>query len=611
MAIELFKSFVAQMADYIARHNGNYALIESTLNLILSQLTGQSGGLAVPYGLQEIFDRRGLIGVGSYDFNAGVLSGPDYNFTVQAGAYYNAGTFYHKAGTSILSMAGKATGTYYLNLDAAGNPLVASGADGSTTRQFAWDSSTHTISAKALYTGVSILFDGDDYADMLTSAARAKTFTKVADRLEELEGLVADMSGFYAWDHTTGLDVYYKAGKCRDADSQIHNTAAGHVTCTNEATNYIECDPATGTVSVNQTAFTSGKIPLFVAIAAGGAITTLTDNRTWACVGGGGGGGGHAQNTDTGTTASEFGLDTDATGNPTGRVGLKVFNGDNPAAFLKFNRDTGKWEYSEDGGDTWKNFGQVELDLGTQELCKYVPFQDPPLALEDLERDSSVAYELLDLSTLITAPLGVAAVAIRVQFWDSTPGPGTNALFRKAGIGEAPAIANTVWADQLDPATLLIPVSDALALEYFINASGAGAANIRVFLAGYLEKVTGVGTQDTSFSHAGMNVGAGTSATFNLTGFLNRGLCHYFKVQETGEAMTGTYDLHLYARDTFLAGDLLYKLEDVNPAAAYEDWLPFWLQDRDESHELHIKIINNDEAEAGVFSISLNSEQFA
>jgi hypothetical protein len=188
-AYSLFKSFAAGMVDYIARHNSNYALIESALNAMQSQLTGQAAGvLAVPLGVQEIFDRRGLMGIGSYDFNEGALTGPDYNFTVQAGAYYNAGTFYHKAGTSTLAMAGLAAGTYYLNLDSAGNPLVAATPDGTTSRQFSWNGSS--ISAKALYAGVNVLFDGDDYADMLTSAARAKTFQRVADRLEEIETLL-------------------------------------------------------------------------------------------------------------------------------------------------------------------------------------------------------------------------------------------------------------------------------------------------------------------------------------------------------------------------------------------------------------------------------------
>jgi hypothetical protein len=134
-------------------------------------------------------DRRGLVGIGSYDFSEGTLSGPNYNLVVQAGAYYNAGVFYHKVAASTLSMAGMGAGTHYLNLDGAGNPLVGTSADATTTRQFSWDGSH--ISSKALYSGVNILFDGDDYGDSLTSTARNKTFTKLADRLEEIEVLLA------------------------------------------------------------------------------------------------------------------------------------------------------------------------------------------------------------------------------------------------------------------------------------------------------------------------------------------------------------------------------------------------------------------------------------
>ena len=78
-------------------------------------------------------------------------------------------------------------GTYYINLDAAGNPLASTTPDASTTRQFSWDGSH--ANAKALYAGVSVLFDGDDYADCLTSAFRGKTFNRLADRLEEIEQL--------------------------------------------------------------------------------------------------------------------------------------------------------------------------------------------------------------------------------------------------------------------------------------------------------------------------------------------------------------------------------------------------------------------------------------
>jgi hypothetical protein len=609
--ISLFKSFIYGMTDYIQQHNANATLIESTLNQLLAQLTGQAGGLSVPYGLMEIFDRRGLIGRDSYDFDEGVLSGPNYYFDVDPGAYWDgAGNFYRKATSSTLTLAGKSTGTYYINLDSGGNPLVSSSADGTTTRQFHWDSATHTISAKAIYSGVVVLFDGDDYADQLTSAARAKSFTRVADRLEEIEQLLGEMSAFYAYDYDSGLDFYYKAGKVRN-DSVITDTPAGHVTCVNAATNYIEVDPATGTVSVNQAGFTSGLIPLHLAVAAGGIITSHTDKRTWAISGTGGGGGGHTQNTDVGTTASEFLIDMDATGSPSGRAGLGVENGDDPNAYLKFDRDTGHWVYSEDGGTIWKTLGDFDPNFGAQELTKYVAKEDPDLALEDLARDSSVDYEDLDLSLYIGALQGIQAVVLRIQFFDDAPGEDVNVKFKKKGSAFSPALAYTVWANSQQLHTLVIPTDDDYFLQYFVTASGAGTANLRVFVVGYLEKVTGVGTQDRTLIHAGISVGSGATVDTNIASYINRGLTHYLKVRETGALVTGNYDVHLYAKDTFLAADLLYKAEGVSPASDYEDWLPFWLQDKDLTKEVHCRIINHDLAQTGVYEITLTSEQFA
>jgi hypothetical protein len=185
MSYSLFKSFVYGMLDYIAQHNANYTTIETALNQLAGMINGQAGVNAVPDGLEEIFDRRGLIGIGSYDFSAGAST----SIVVAAGAYYYPGFFYHKATQTTLSLVGRGAGTYYVNLDSAGTPFIGTAADTTTTRQFYWNGTT-TTSAKAVYAGVNTLFDGDDYADMLTSAARAKTFTKVADRLEEIEVLL-------------------------------------------------------------------------------------------------------------------------------------------------------------------------------------------------------------------------------------------------------------------------------------------------------------------------------------------------------------------------------------------------------------------------------------
>jgi hypothetical protein len=425
--IELFKSFVYGMADYIARHNANYSLIESSLNQVLGQLTGQSGSLSVPWGLQEIFDRR-------------------------------------------------------------------------------------------------------------------------------------------------------------------------------------EVDPANGNVSVNQTGFTAGRIPLYLVVTDASSITTITDKRTWAVYGaGGGGGGGHTQNTDLGTTGNTFTLNLDEAAEPSQDCKLEVERGTSPNVAVRWNEATDKWEYTEDGSN-WKGFGEVNLDLGVQELTRYVPKENPDLVLEELNRGSSSDYEDLDLPSYLDAPQGVQAVALRVIFWDETPGNEVNVRFKKKGSAAVPPLAYTVWSGLNDPGTIILPTDDDLVVQFLVSASGSDSAGLRVFLLGCFEKVTGVGTQDKTFTRDGLEVPAGSAVQLNLTGCCNRGLVHYLKVEETGGLITGTYSLEIHGKDTFDA--LLYKAEGMTPSPPFEDWLPFWVQDRDGSRELHLKIRNNDLDHQGTFKITLNLEMF-
>jgi len=615
MSVSLFKAFVQGMTDYIAKHNANYALIETNLNYLLGMVTGQAGGdFAVPPGLKEIFDRKGIIGSGSFDFNAGTLTGPNYNLTVAAGAYWSGatGNFRSKPGSTNLSMAGKATGTWYVYLDSSGAPALSSSVKDDTVRQFAWDSITHVVSAKTLYAGVSILFDGDDYADQLTSAARSKSFTKVADRLEEIEQLLAEMSGFYAEDpdNHAGLDFYYLAGKVRN-DSVIYDTLAGHVTLDDNGTNYVEVDPVDGTVSANPTGFTSGQIALFQVTTASGEITNVTDVRTWALAGtGGGGGGGHTQNTDIGTTSPAFTLNRDAAGVPTQDCKLEVERGDAANVAVKWNETENKWQYTNDGAN-WYDLGDITVALGAQELTKYVPVDDPQEVWTETNRGASIDWEDLDLSSFISAMQGCSAVVLRVFFWDITPGPGVNVQFRKKDAPALPTWAYSAWKDEFDPRTLIVPVDADLVCQFFVNASGVDTANLRVFLLGYFEKVIGVGTQDRTFTPAPITVAAGGNHAVNQTGFMNRGLVHYLKVAETGGLVFGTYAVEIFARDTFQGEDLLYKATGIRPDLDFEDWLPWFCRDADETSELHVRITNHDGANPGTYEITIRAEQFA
>jgi hypothetical protein len=58
--------------------------------------------------------------------------------------------------------------------------------------------------------------------------------------------------------------------------------ANGTVALTGSATNYVEAHATTGAVSKNTTAFTSGRIPLYVVVTDASAVTSYTDRRCFS-----------------------------------------------------------------------------------------------------------------------------------------------------------------------------------------------------------------------------------------------------------------------------------------------------------------------------------------
>ena len=77
----------------------------------------------------------------------------------------------------------------------------------------------------------------------------------------------------------TGLNVIIQAGRLRN-DNIIVNVSAGSLSITDNTTNYVEVS-AGGTLSTNTSGFTSGMIPLAAVVTVSGAITAITDKRTW------------------------------------------------------------------------------------------------------------------------------------------------------------------------------------------------------------------------------------------------------------------------------------------------------------------------------------------
>jgi hypothetical protein len=617
MDLILFLDWLNVKADYVVRHIQNYTAIQSAINNLAAKVSGAMGS-GLFQGLNEILDRRGIVGIASYDFDEGTLTGPNYYLRVAAGAYLNASLqFYSKATYTDLALSGESTGTKYVNIDASGNPTIATSADASTTRQFYWDASTHEVSSKALYTGVSILFDGDEYQDLLDSAWKGTSFDQAADRLEAIEQDLDPFAGFYGQDLPhSGLNFKYRAGKVRN-DSAITDTTAGQVALTDDQTNYVEVDPSTGTVSANTTGFTSGKIPLYQVVTASGAITTVTDKRTAALVSGSGGGS-HTQNTDTGTTSPTFTLNNDEAGTPSENCALEVERGTSANVRIRWNEATDKWEYTNDG-TTYYELGEVDYSaiLGEQEFDKLVHFDEPPKVHDETNRGTSSDWETLDLSSQIAAGDTGKTAWLRVFFYDDAPGAGINVVFRRPGSGASANDALTVWVYDSQKNTDLIPVEmDAAGqVEFLVTASGVDTADLQIYLVAYTAKIPGVGTAVKTMTKSGISVGAGSSQSLNYPGWLNRGECWYFKIDETGGVMTGTYGVEIYAKDTFLPGtdneDLIYKAINIGVTLAFIDHLPFWVRDNDETSELHIKIINNDGSNGGTFTFTIKAEQFA
>lgn len=77
----------------------------------------------------------------------------------------------------------------------------------------------------------------------------------------------------------TGLTWGWNAGTIR-YDNSVVSVAAGTISLTDDATNYIECDTS-GNVSRNTTGFTSGRIPMREVITLGGVQTTSNDKRAY------------------------------------------------------------------------------------------------------------------------------------------------------------------------------------------------------------------------------------------------------------------------------------------------------------------------------------------
>lgn len=615
----LYLDFANGMDDYIARHIANYSRIQTCLDYLNAVAGGGAALLDVPSGLQQIFDRNGIIGRESYEITNATLGSP-YNLVIPGGAAWINSVFYSKETSTTIAMGGFATGTYYVNLDGAGNPSVSASTSGATIWQFSWNQGSHVISAAAIYSGIAVLFDGDDYNDCLSSEVFEETFTSLADRLEYIETILNTVGNTltdYVYDEaaSSGLDFYYKGGKVRN-DNVVTTTVDGYVTLANNDVSYIELNPADGVVSANTTGFTTGKIPLYQVTTSGGAITEALDKRAWLSAGSGEGGAGHTQNTDTGSTSPDFTLNQDEAGAPSENIRLRANRGTSPTVDIRWNEALDRWEYTNDGS-TYNELGATTIDLGAQEISKFVPLENPPLVLEEMNRASSEDYEEIDLTASLADAEDIAiGVALRVEFFDTDDSIDYNVRFRKGGSIETPLVANTIYTaakkDFSRPQVLVIPSSLTNTIEFFVSASGADTASVRVYLLGYFKQIVGVGTQNKAFTQTGLSAPQNATTEFELTGFVNRALIRHFEIVQTGPTLGTTFEVRVYGKDTFLAADLQYEVVTIpGDGTVWKDILPWFYCNEDGNKKLYMTIKNNAADIDGTFDLVIKAEQFA
>lgn len=622
MSITLQKNFVNSIT-YVADHGSNYTLIETQINNLLSTLGATSGGsLSVPLGLKEIFDRDGVIGIGSYKIISQTLVGE--LLPVTSGAAILNSNFLSKTTSSNVDLNGLASGTLFLNIDTSGNPTVSTSSSSSSIYSFNWNDTTKVISLVTLIT--QILFDGDDYNDSLSSTTLSTSYLKLSDRLEDIESRLGILGSFYTEDisNHSGLSFAFRAGKVRN-DTLISDTASGSILLNGStANNYIEVNPSTGIVSTNVSGFTSNFIPLFRVTTTINGFSLIDDKRTWASLGGGGGGGGggHTQNTDIGTNNTRFDL---LQGQLSGlsNAAFGVDRGVDPTVDIRWNETTNEWEFTNDGS-IYSGIGN--LDLGSQELSKLVMIDNPPIVLNVANINTGASYTLVDITNIPELSSvqqdGVSGLILRVIYWDSSASLTTNVRFRNPiNPSMVPLVAYNVQASttgqpneqQLTTIIMEGEGFDAsntrfIGFDYLATTSGTSTGNLTIYLTGFFAKVTGVGTQDKTFISASNTVLASSTVNFNLLGFVNRGLIHRFYIEETSGSPLSVYNIKVYSEDTFT--NVLYQIDSIDPTLdPFIDTLPFFYYDSDSTSELHISIENTSSL-TGTYKIIIRSEQF-
>lgn len=108
-----------------------------------------------------------------------------------------------------------------------------------------------------------------------------------------------------------------------------------------------------------------------------------------------------------------------------------------------------------------------------------------------------------------------------------------------------------------------------------------------------------------------VHIPAGSTVSLSTPGHVNRGITHKVELSMAAGVTPSGIDFSIYNDSTFSSDDLLYSAEAINPASAYTDYLPFYVKDKGNSKQAHMRFVNLDPVNGATVNITMHTEQFA
>ncbi|RWA55356.1 hypothetical protein AU476_07560 [Cupriavidus sp. UYMSc13B] len=266
--------------NYLAKHNGNYSVIKNAVDALQAATQGGASSAATAVtAFEGMFGSAALIGSGSF---APSTSGSD--LTMQPGYTWRSSLskVLQLVSAATLSFSGKSAATYYVEVDAGGQPNVV------TTTAEPIYSVVWTGSAFGAITRVAPVFpNAADFLASLVSTALGTTYNSLDERLEagETKAFLGELArsfqtGRLSKDVSGGADVTLTAA---EANNQVLNLT-GTLTANINVIVPLGTNPRAWIVTNNTTgSFTAtikGATGTGVAVAQGGVPAQLYQDGT-------------------------------------------------------------------------------------------------------------------------------------------------------------------------------------------------------------------------------------------------------------------------------------------------------------------------------------------